>query len=118
MNSTSIELPQALLDEEAEDSLRAFFAHNLCSALQYCLDLEVWQFDERASVYRVELCSIAVQADELVIDYRVCFGAYYGCSDQDYTDSDIRVIRGRINGSLVTFPNFVPPERRSTADEL
>ena len=109
--SLKIEVPDDLDEDELED-----YFHQIKEELYPALDLELE--DDRAQVDDVDFEAVVVTDDSVQIEYTVQYSAYYGCKDMDYADDDQRTVFGTRNGRIFEFDKFIPPPRRSTADEL
>jgi hypothetical protein len=83
------------------------------------MDLDASQIDDRATVHRVTITDVEVDAKNVTIDYEYEFSAYYGCRDMNYAGtSDGDTIVGVRHANTMEFDKFTPPERRSTDEEF
>lgn len=83
------------------------------------MDLDVSQFNDRATVQDVTITEVEIDEESVAINYEYNFSAYYGCRDMNHDGtSDEDVIVGVKNGATLEFEKFIPPERRSTNEEF
>ncbi|QLG87978.1 hypothetical protein HQ393_06715 [Chitinibacter bivalviorum] len=86
--------------------------------LHAALDLIVNEQDELALLDQLILGDITVGADQIVIEYQVCFSSYHACRNLQYSDCEHRSLRGVRQGNTLSFKPYTPPPCRSTADEF
>ena len=114
-----VEFPANLSDEAIRDELEgtgidASGDHELVPAM----DLDVSEFDDRATVSDVTITEVELDAESICITYTVEYDAYYGCKDMNYADAVERSITGARVGNRFTFDAHTPLPKRTTLDEL
>lgn len=86
--------------------------------LHGALDLIVNEQDELAQLDQLILGDVTVNAEQIEIEYQVCFSSYHACRNLQYSDCERRTLRGERQGNILRFKAYTPPPSRSTADEF
>jgi hypothetical protein len=120
--TVSIQIPEY----EDSDDLVSFFSEalrdefgNLFGDFVVALDTDVSIHHDRATLDDIEIEAVEIHEDgSVVVEYRVTYSWYLGCSDMDGAGEEYECAHGEKNGPDWVFKIPLPHVRRTTMDEF
>lgn len=114
-----VRIPEGVDLEDPEASgqvLLEYFSQQLKGEFRGALDLDLE--DERANLFKIEVEEVEAFSNRIAVHYWVRWDAYYGCSDQDRADADLRSCFGTRRGDYWAFPRHITPPPLAPNEEL
>jgi hypothetical protein len=109
---------QALPTAREMEKLLQSLVNDEESGFSGALDLDVSHIDMRAQVYGVRITAVGLSPDSIGVSYKADYKVYNGCKDQNIDDSHDGFVTGVRTAAGWEFDEFVPPPKRTTADEF
>jgi hypothetical protein len=101
-----------------EDLQRYFQTLAQGEGFRRALDLSVAEFDELAQLAALSVTQVEAVGAAVAVHYRVAWTAFHACDDTTVAGQQLRIARGRIDGSAWIFERPEPLPGRHTGDEF
>lgn len=110
-----IEIPEDIHEDDWKEHLQERI-HEFKSALD--LSAGVDPNDHHVEIHEIEIDSLEICEDEVVIGYVFNWSVYFGCDDKNSSGDEDGFVSAKRDRNVLRFLPHIYPERRSTFDEF